>query len=64
VISYGQVTMSKRKTDAVSKLLPPTNINKLQQVLGLLQYYRIFIFKFAHFAPPMTKLLSKKVPFV
>jgi hypothetical protein len=64
VISHGQVTMSKRKTDAVSKLLPPTNVNELQQVLELLQYYRIFIPKFAHLARPMTKLLSKKIPFV
>jgi hypothetical protein len=56
--------MSKRKTDAVSKLLPPTNVNELQRVLGLLQYYRIFIPKFAHLARPMTKLLLKKIPFV
>jgi hypothetical protein len=56
--------MSKRKTDAVSKLLPPTNVNELQQDLGLLQYYRIFIPEFAHLARPMTKLLSKKIPFV
>jgi hypothetical protein len=64
VILHGQVTMSKRKTDAVSKLQPPTNVNELQQILGLLQYYRIFIPKFAHLARPMTRLLSKKVPFV
>jgi hypothetical protein len=64
VISHGQVTMSKRKTDAVSKLLPSTNVNELQQVLRFLQYYRIFIPKFAHLARPMTKLLSKKIPFV
>jgi hypothetical protein len=56
--------MSRRKTDAVSKLLPPTNLNELQHVLGLLLYYRILIPKFAHIARPMTKLLSKKIPFV
>jgi hypothetical protein len=56
VILHGQVTMSKPKTDAVSKLLPPMNVNELRQVLGSLQYYRIFIPKFAHLARPMTKL--------
>jgi hypothetical protein len=50
VILHGQVTMSKWKTDAASKLLPPTNVNELQQDFELLQYYRNFIPKFAHLA--------------
>jgi hypothetical protein len=63
VISDGKMTMSERKTEAIRKLLPPSNVKELQQVLGLFQYYRVFIPKFAHIAPPMTKLLSKKVSF-
>jgi hypothetical protein len=55
--------MSKRKTAAVENLLPPSTVNQLQQVLGLLQYYRVFISKFSHIARPMTKLLSKNFPF-
>ena len=39
-------------------------VNELQHVLGLLQYYRIFIPKFAHIARPMTKLLSKSASYV
>ena len=55
--------MSKRKTEAIRKILPPTNVRELQQVLGLCQYYRVFIPKFAHIARPLTKLLAKKVTF-
>lgn len=63
VICDGKMTMSKRKTEAIRKPLPPTNVKELQQVLGLFQYYRVFIPNFAHIARPMTKLLSKKLPF-
>ena len=63
VISNGQMTMSKRKTLAVERLLPPTDVKELQHVLGLLQYYRVFIPKFSHVARPMTRLLSKNLPY-
>lgn len=57
------MTMSKRKTEVIRKILPPTNVKELQQVLGLCQYYRVFIPKFAHIAKPLTRLLAKKVKF-
>jgi hypothetical protein len=63
VICDGKMTMSERKTEAIRKLLPPSNVKELQQVLGLFQYYRVFIPEFAHIARPVTKLLSKKVSF-
>jgi hypothetical protein len=37
VISDGKMTMSERKTEAIRKLLPPSNVKELQQVLGLFQ---------------------------
>jgi hypothetical protein len=64
VISQGKFTMSSKGTDAIQKLLRPENVKELQHVLGLFQYYRVFIPKFAHIARPMTKLLSKKVAYV
>lgn len=47
----------------IREVLPPTNVKELQQVLGLCQYYRVFIPKFAHVARPLTRLLAKKVKF-
>jgi hypothetical protein len=56
--------MSPRKTEAVRKLIEPSNVKELQHVLGLFQYYRVFIPKFTHIARPMTKLLAKNKPFI
>jgi hypothetical protein len=53
IISHGQIKMSSKKTEAIRNLLPPINGKELQHILGLLQYYRIFIPKFAHIARPM-----------
>jgi hypothetical protein len=63
IISHGQIKMSSKKTEAIRNLLPPINVKELQHILGLFQYYRIFIPKFAHIARPMSCLLSKSIPF-
>lgn len=58
IIFNGQITMDPKKIEAIQKLLPPQSVHELQQFLGLFQYYRVFIPKFAHIARPMSKLLS------
>ena len=42
----------------------PTTLKQLQAVLGLANYYRRFIFNFAHIANLLTQLTRKNQPFV
>jgi hypothetical protein len=64
VISEGGIKPSEKNVEAIRNLKPPTNLNQLQSVLGLMQYYRCFIPKFSHIARPMSNLLKKDAEFV
>ena len=46
------------KTEALMKLSPPTNINKVRHFLSLISYYRKFICNYSHSIP--LKLLTRK----
>ena len=45
------------KVKAVSEYPVPTSVKELKQFLGLTNYYRKFIYNYAHTAEPLTKLL-------
>lgn len=47
------------KIKAIKRLRPPKDVKSLQRQLGLLNYYRKFIAKFADIAAPLYKLLKK-----
>ena len=57
VVSASGVTPDPRKTEAVSQYPVPTNIKELKQFLGLTNYYRKFIYNYAHIAEPLNKQL-------
>ena len=63
VISAQGLRTDPAKTAAVRTMPAPTDVNGVQQVLGLLNYYRTFIPDFAHIARPLTMLLEKDRPF-
>ena len=48
------------KTAAIRALPAPTNISELRQVLGFMNYYRVFVPMFSAIARPMTALLTKQ----
>ena len=50
---------NSRNLDAVKNFLPPTNLKRLQQFLGLTLYYRRFIPGYAEIAYPLHALTRK-----
>ena len=56
-MSAAGVKPNQRKVNAVSEYPVPTSVKELKQFLGLTNYYRKFIYNYAHTAEPLTKLL-------
>ena len=63
VISERGITTDKSKVDKISSWPTPTNLQQLQQFLGLASYYRRFIKDFATISKPLHRLTEKKTPF-
>ena len=53
----------REKTDAITELLPPTNVHEVQQLMGMFNYYRKFVPNFAEIAKGIIKLTKKGVKF-
>ena len=51
------------KLEAVRKMPPPTTPKEVRQFLGLVEYYRKFVPKFADIARPLTNLTKLDVPY-
>ena len=51
------------KIKAISEMKPPTNQKGVREFLGMVDYYRKFISRFADAARPMTKLTRKDIKF-
>ena len=58
-ISNHTVTVSKKKTDAIRGIQPPTNRSELEIAMGVLGVARRFMPAFAEVALPLYKLLAK-----
>ena len=63
VISAKGVSVEPGKVEVVAAWQPPTNLNEVQQFLGLSNYYQKFIKNFSMIARPLTNLTRKKIPF-
>jgi hypothetical protein len=63
-IVKGGVKVSKKKSKAVSALLPPRTFNELQKLIGVFSYFRTFIPNFSKIARPLTVMLSPAETFV
>ena len=61
IVSKDGVKPLPAKLEAIQKMLPPTNVTKLQSFLGLIGYYRRFIPSFANSAQALLNLLKKDV---
>lgn len=57
IISSEGITANPAKTEAISKIPPPTTLKELRSFLGLSGYYRRFVRDYAKLAKPLTSLL-------
>lgn len=63
VIEVGQVQPSNRKVQAIMKFPRPTTKKELQSFLGLVNYFRKFIPRFASMARPLSQLTKGDVKY-
>ena len=63
LLSAEGIMPMREKTDAITELLPPTNVHEVQQVMGMFNYYRKFIPNFAEIAKGIIELTKKWVKF-
>lgn len=59
-VTYNQIRPSDRHIENVSNFPVPTNDKSLQRFLGLMSYFRKFIFRFNNIANPLYDLLNRK----
>ena len=54
----------EQKFQAIFNLAPPTNATQVQNILGLVSYYKKFMSHFRMIISPITALTKKNTPFV
>lgn len=63
-VSKEGMTMNKDRVASIKNMPLPTNKKQLQSFLGVVNYFRIFVFRFAQIAEPLYGLLRKNAPFL
>ena len=63
IISKDGIQVDKAKIDIISSLPPPKTVRDIRSFLGHAGFYRRFIKDFSKIARPLTRLLSKEIPF-
>jgi hypothetical protein len=60
VVSHNNIHMDPAKIKAVKNWPEPKNVKQLRGFLGFCNFYRKFIYQFAHIAEPLTSCLRRK----
>ena len=63
VVSAAGVSMEEEKVQAILEWPLPTTVTQVRAFLGLANYYRSFVYRFGHFAAPLTDLTKKDQAF-
>jgi len=63
ILSEEGIAIDPSKTDVISSWPRSKNAKHIRFFLGLIQFYKRFIFKFSQRSAPLRDLLSKEVPF-
>lgn len=63
-ISKNGIKQDPEKLRAIENLPVPTDAQGVKRVMGLLNYYRRFVPRFAIISEPLTNLTRKNIPFV
>ena len=61
IISKNGIRTDPGKVDAIASWPIPSNVNELQRFLGIANYYRRFVEKYAHIAAQLYDLLRKDI---
>ncbi|KAE8262023.1 hypothetical protein A4X09_0g7551, partial [Tilletia walkeri] len=63
IVSGDGVSMDPKKTESIDSWPTPTCVRDIQVFLGMANFYRRFIKNFSTMAEPMTRFLTKSLPF-
>ena len=61
VIRSGEISLVPNKMNKVVNFAVPTTKKLIQSLMGLVNYYRLFIQSFSDVTKPLTGLLEKKI---
>jgi transposase InsO family protein len=53
-----------KKVECLKRIKDPVDLKGLQSILGMFNFYRLYISNFSDKAKPLTRLLSKNTPFI
>jgi hypothetical protein len=62
VISQDGISPSEAKVKTIRDLPTPANVPALRQVLGFMNYYRVYVPNFSSVAKPLNNLLKNDTP--
>ena len=63
ILDEGTIKADPDKVKVIKERIPPTNVKELQEFMGMINYYRKFIDKFAEISFPLTDLFKKNSKF-
>src|SRR3546814_12365629 len=64
LVNGDSIALSGSRKSAVREIPPPQNRVALRAFVGLANFFRAFIPRYAEIAKPLTSLCSEKIPFV
>ena len=63
IIEKNTITALKSRIDAIQKLQPPTNKNKIQELFGMLNFLSKFVYKMQLYLRPFYNILRQQINF-
>src|SRR6185437_12050999 len=64
IVGRNGLRVDPQKVQAISEWPSPANLKEVQQFMGLTNYLRKFIPRYAQICTPITNLMRKEIPFV